>query len=31
VHYAETGEARKWWSFTSERKAKIQGRIAPQK
>jgi hypothetical protein len=24
VHYAETGEARTWWSFTPERKAKMQ-------
>ena len=22
VHYANTGEARKWWAFTPERKAK---------
>lgn len=23
VHYAETGEARKWWDFTAERKRRL--------
>lgn len=29
VHYVETGEARTWWSFTPERKAKMAARRPP--
>lgn len=27
VHFAETGESRKWWEFTAERKANYNGQL----